>query len=65
MYYYKRDEWEYFDLVADPEEWKNEYSNPAYANRIAELKARLYELKAELGDTDQFKDAKEYGPIGK
>ena len=65
MYYYKRDEWEYFDLVADPEEWKNEYSNPAYADRIAELKARLYELKAELGDTDQFKDAKEYGPIGK
>ena len=65
MYYYKRDEWEYFDLVADPEEYSNEYANPAYAERVAALKARLYELKAELGDTDQFKDAHEYGPIGK
>ena len=60
MYYYKRDEWEYFDLVADPEEYRNEYANPVYAERIAALKSRLYELKAELGDTDQFKDAHEY-----
>ena len=65
MYYYKRDEWEYFDLVKDPEEYRNEYSNPDYSGRIAELKARLYELKAELGDTDQFQNAQEYGPIGR
>ena len=65
MYYYKRDEWEYFDIVKDPEEYRNEYSNPDYSGRIAELKARLYELKAELGDTDQFQNAQEYGPIGR
>lgn len=64
-YYYKRDEWEYFDMVRDPEELHNEYSNPEYADRIAALKKRLYELKAELGDEDQYKDAQEYGPIGK
>ena len=65
MYYYKRDEWEYFDLVRDPEELSNEYANPRYAERVAALKKRLYELKASLGDTDQYKDAKEYGPIGR
>lgn len=65
MYYYKRDEWEYFDLARDPEELSNEYANPRYAERVAALKKRLYELKASLGDTDQYKDAKEYGPIGR
>ena len=65
MYYYKRDEGEDFDLARDPEELANEYANPRYAERVAALKKRLYELKASLGDTDQYKDAKEYGPIGR
>lgn len=65
VYYYKRDEWEYFDIVKDPEELKNEYNNPEYRGRIEKLTKRLYELKKELGDNDQYKDAKEYGPIGK
>ena len=60
---YKRGEWEYFDLVKDPEEVDNAYSNPAYANRIAALKARLDELRRELGDDDRYQHAKEYGPI--
>ena len=64
MFYYKRGEWEYFDLVKDPEELTNGYSDPAYAGRIAVLKARLEELRKELGDNDRYKDAKEYGPIG-
>lgn len=64
MYYYKRDEWEYFNLEKDPEELDNGYSNPANAERVAALKKRLEELRTELGDNDQYKDAKEYGPIG-
>jgi arylsulfatase A-like enzyme len=64
MFYYKRGEWEYFDLVKDPEELENGYSNPAYEERIAFLKTRLGELRAELGDDDRYKDAKEYGPLG-
>ena len=64
MFYYKRGEWEYFDLVKDPEELTNGYSDPAYAGRIAVLKVRLEELRKELGDNDRYKDAKEYGPIG-
>ena len=64
MFYYKRGEWEYFDLVKDPEELENGYSNPIYADRIAALKKRLGELRAELGDDDRYKDAREYGPVG-
>ena len=62
MFYYKRGEWEYFDLAKDPEELDNAYSNPAYAGRIAALKVRLDELRRELGDTDRYRNAKEYGP---
>jgi len=64
MFYYKRGEWEYFDLEKDPEELRNAYSDPACAARIAELKARLAELRAELGDDDRYCDVPEYGPVG-
>ena len=59
-YYYKRGEWEYFDCEKDPEELHNGYNNPEYQERIAELKQRLEELRKELGDEDQYKDAHEY-----
>ena len=65
IFYYKRGEWEYFDLEKDPEEWRNEYGNPLYAGRIEALKKRLEELRAELGDDDRYKDAQEYGPVGR
>ena len=65
VFYYKRGEWEYFDLEKDPEEWRNEYGNPLYAGRIEALKKRLEELRAELGDDDRYKDAQEYGPVGR
>ena len=59
-YYYKRNEWEYFDIVKDPEELHNAYSDPACQERIAFLKRRLEELRRELGDEDQFQNAHEY-----
>ena len=65
MYYYKRGEWEYFDLEKDPEELHNGYGDSRYAARIAALKKRLAELREELGDDDRYKDAAEYGPIGR
>ena len=64
VYYYKRNEWEYFDIVKDPDEVKNEYANPAYQERINFLKKRITELKQKLGDDDKYANAKEYGPIG-
>ena len=60
VYYYKRDEWEYFDMVKDPEELVNGYADPANADRIAKLKELLNDLRAKYQDEDQFKDCKEY-----
>ena len=59
-YYYKRGEWEYFDCEKDPEELHNGYNDPEYQERIKELKVRLEELRRELGDEDQYKNAHEY-----
>ncbi|MBO6067518.1 MAG: DUF4976 domain-containing protein, partial [Kiritimatiellae bacterium] len=59
-YYYKRGEWEYFDLVKDPEELHNGYGDEEYQARIEALKERLEALRQELGDTDQFQNAQEY-----
>ena len=62
MFYYKRGEWEYFDLRTDPGELHNGYSDPVYAKRVAYLKKRLAALRSELGDDDRYRNAKEYGP---
>jgi arylsulfatase A-like enzyme len=44
---------ELYDLANDPLEMNNLYGNEDYAGIQAELKARLLELKAEIGDTDE------------
>lgn len=43
-------EWELYDLEADPDELVNVYHDPAYAEVREQLKVRLWELQAELGD---------------
>ena len=43
-------EWELFDLEADPFELHNVVGDPAYREIVAELKAELHRLQAELGD---------------
>ncbi len=60
VYYYKRAEWEYFDLETDPEELHNRYSDPAKAERIAELKTLLASLREKYGDEDQYQNCGEY-----
>jgi len=45
--------WELYDLLKDPHELKNVYTDPAYAAVVKELKAELTRLKKELGDTDE------------
>ena len=50
------DQWELFDLEADPHELHNLYADPARAELVAQLKVQLARLKADLGDTDQFAD---------
>ena len=60
VYYYKRNEWEYFDLKEDPDELNNRYSDPAKASRIAKLKAEIEKLRSKYDDTDQYINCKEY-----
>jgi len=52
-FYYNIDEWELFDLKADPQEMKNVYNDPAYASVKADLHKRLTKLRIEYKDTDE------------
>jgi arylsulfatase A-like enzyme len=46
------DEWELFDLRADPREMKSVFADPAYATEVREMKQELARLQLNLGDTD-------------
>ena len=56
IYYYKKDQWELFDLRSDPNELHNLYLDPGQQTVVAQLKTELYRLKKELKDDDQFAD---------
>ena len=56
IYFWKKDQWELYDLSRDPEELLNVYSDPAYTDAVRMLKGELYRLKKEVGDQDQFAD---------
>jgi arylsulfatase A-like enzyme len=51
-YYYDIDEWELYDIKADPQEMKNVYNDPAYTSVKADLHKRLSRLMAEYGDSE-------------
>jgi len=44
--------WEFYDLQNDPHEMVNQYGNPEYAEVIAELKAELKRIRAEVKEDD-------------
>jgi arylsulfatase A-like enzyme len=54
IHFWKKDQWELFDLTKDPQELKNLYNDPAQKQTIERLKAEMYWLKKELKDEDQF-----------
>jgi arylsulfatase A-like enzyme len=62
IYFWKKDQWEMYDLVKDPDELHNLYSDPAQKETVAKLKTELYRLKKEVKDDDQF--ANEQPPNG-
>jgi arylsulfatase A-like enzyme len=62
IYFWKKDQWELYDLVKDPEELHNVYGDPAQAGVAAALKQELTRLRRELKDEDQF--ANELPPDG-
>ncbi len=53
-FYYDIDEWELFDLQADPMEMKNVYNNPSYASVRADLQERLKKLMAKYKDSEEL-----------
>ena len=52
-FYYDIDEWEMYDLQTDPQEMKNIYNDPAYADVQKMLHERLAELRTKYGDSDE------------
>lgn len=53
-FYYDIDEWEMYDLETDPDEMKNIYEDPAYADVRDELHQRLEDLRKGYGDSEEL-----------
>ncbi len=53
-YYYDIDEWELYDLQADPQEMKNVYDDPAYTSIRRNLHKRLQKLMKKYGDSEEL-----------
>ena len=54
IYFWKKDQWELFDLVNDPLEMNNLYGQPGHDALTSSLKAELARLKREVRDDDQL-----------
>ena len=54
IYFWKKDQWELFDLLHDPSELHNLYGVPGQETMTAALKAELLRLKQAVRDDDQF-----------
>jgi arylsulfatase A-like enzyme len=53
IHFYRKQEWELFDLATDPDEMRNEYGNPNYRETLAMLKGELDRLRAQYQVTDE------------
>jgi arylsulfatase A-like enzyme len=54
IHFWKKDQWELFDLVRDPNELHNLYGQPGQEQLTETLKAELQRLKQVVKDDDQF-----------
>jgi arylsulfatase A-like enzyme len=50
-FYYDVDEWELYDRLKDPQEMKNVYSDPEYAQTVKTLKEELANLRVKYKDS--------------
>lgn len=62
-YYYDIDEWELYDIQADPYEMKNVYNDPSYASVRKKLHKHLKKLMIKYRDSDDL--AKSFLPAPK
>jgi len=53
IHFYRKQEWELFDLATDPDEMRNEYGNPNYGETLSMLKGELDRLRAQYQVTDE------------
>jgi arylsulfatase A-like enzyme len=54
IYFWKKDQWELYDLVNDPFELHNLYGQPGHEAITATLKSELARLKKDVRDEDQL-----------
>jgi arylsulfatase A-like enzyme len=58
IYFWRKDQWECYDLIKDPAELHNIYQEPSAARVVAELKKELARLKDAVGDqANRFAEA--------
>lgn len=50
IYFHRIDQWELYDLVKDPQEMHNVYSDPEYSSRVKRLKQEIKRLQAQYRD---------------
>ncbi len=55
-FYQFGEEWEFYDLEADPDELMNQYNNPEYAAKIAEIKGQLEALQTKYEDDSDISE---------
>lgn len=51
-FYNDIDQWEMYDMTADPQEMRNVYDDPAYADKRAQMHRILEQVQQEYEDTD-------------
>lgn len=54
IYFWKKDQWELFDLVADPNELNNLYGQPGQEKVTQELKDLIKKYQVELDDQNEY-----------
>ena len=54
IYFWKKNQWECYDLGNDPFELNNIYGNPAYSRIVDSLKRELFRQKKAVDDDDRF-----------
>lgn len=59
MHMYHFDEWEFYDLQADPDELTNLYNDPDYASQILEIKQKLTEIREQYEDDSNVEEMPE------